>query len=96
MHWLYKKSGIYVVKWRWFLQSMASKNDISLCKLDLNIKKWTAVPGRVGFFKLEYKPFKGNNYFKASFSLKTKVLNQKGCKKKYLSWVYGVDRKIHH
>ena len=36
-------------------------------------------------------------YFIASSSLKIKCGKSKDvCKKKYLSWVYGVDRKICH
>ena len=35
-------------------------------------------------------------YFIASSTLKTNVVNQKVCKKKYLSWVNVVDRKIRH
>ena len=43
MHRLYRKSRIYVVKWRWFLQPITSKNDITLCKLDVNVKNRTVV-----------------------------------------------------
>ena len=32
-------------------------------------------------------------YLIASFTLKIKGRNQKVCKKKYLAWVFGVDRK---
>ena len=50
MHWLYRKSCIYVVKWCCFLQPITLKNDVSLCKLHVNIKNQTAVAGSVGFF----------------------------------------------
>ena len=55
MHWLYRKSHIYVVKWRWFLQVMTSwklKNDVSLCKLHVNVKNRRLIAGSVGFFQL--------------------------------------------
>ena len=42
MHRLYRKSRIYVVK---------SENDVTLCKLDVNVKNWTAVAGSVDFFE---------------------------------------------
>ena len=58
MHWLYRMSCIFVVKLRWFLHRMTSKNDVSLCKLDVNVKDRTAVAGSVGCFKLELKLFK--------------------------------------
>ena len=52
MHMLYRKSRIYVVKWRWFY-SRYVKNDVTLCKLDVYVKNRTAVAGSVDFFKLE-------------------------------------------
>ena len=42
-----------------FLQPITSKNDVTLCKFDVNVKNRTAVAGSVGFFILEYKLFKG-------------------------------------
>ena len=54
MHWLYRKSHIYVFRWRLFLQPMTSKNDVSLCKLAVNVKNRTAVAGSVSFFKLMF------------------------------------------
>ena len=45
---LYKKSRIYVVKWRWFLQPLR-QNDVTLCKLDVNVKNRMAVAGSVDF-----------------------------------------------
>ena len=50
MHWLYRKSCIYVIKWRYFYSQWLhknGKNDLSLYK-DINIKD----TGSVGFFKL--------------------------------------------
>ena len=47
MLWLYRKSrdvGFY---------SRYVKNDVTLCKLDVNVKKRTAVAGSVDFFKLK-------------------------------------------
>ena len=35
------------------------KNDVSVCKLDVNVKNRTAVAASVGFFKLKKKLFKG-------------------------------------
>ena len=72
-------------------KAVTSKNDVTLCKLSVNVKNRPAVAGSVDFIKLEYKLFNGK-----SSSLKINVVNQKVCKKKYLSWVLGVDRKICH
>ena len=33
--------------------AVTSKNDITLCKLDVNVKNRTAVAGSVNFFQLE-------------------------------------------
>ena len=52
MYWLFWKSRIYVVKWRWFLQPLRKKRDITLCKLDVNVKNRTAVAGSVDSFKI--------------------------------------------
>ena len=52
MHWLYRKSRTYVVKWRWVFTAVTSENDATLCKLDVNVKNQTAVAGSVDFFKL--------------------------------------------
>ena len=35
-----------------------------------------------------------NVYFTASSSLKIKEVNQKVCKKTYLSWAYGVEKSV--
>ena len=40
---------------------MTSEHDVTLCKLDVNVKNGTAVAGSVGFFKLEEKFFKGKS-----------------------------------
>ena len=60
------------------------KYDASFTKLDVNVKNRTAVAGSIGYFKLERKTC----YFIASSTM----VNQKVCKKKYLSRVYDVDR----
>ena len=39
--------------------AVRQKNDVTLCKLDINVKNRTVVTGSVYFFKLEYKLFKG-------------------------------------
>ena len=33
--------------------AITSKNDVTICKLDVNVKNWMAVAGSVDFFKLE-------------------------------------------
>ena len=74
---------------------MTSKNDVSLCKLDVNVKNQTALAGGVGFFKLELKLSKGKSVTLLQvLRWKSNVMNQKVCKKKYLPWMYGVVRKI--
>ena len=45
MHRLYRKTRIYAIKCRCFLQPITSKNDVSLCKLDVNAKNRTAIAG---------------------------------------------------
>ena len=73
------------------------KNDVTLCILDVNVKNRTAVCGSVDFFKLEWKLFKGKCVtLQQVLHWKTNVVNQKVCKKKYLSWMYGAVRKICH
>ena len=97
MHRLYRKSRNYVVKWRWFFKAVTSENDVTLCKLDVNAKNRTAVAGSVDFIKLEQKLFNGKSVTLYQVLLwKSNVVNQTVCKKIYLSWVYGVDRKICH
>ena len=54
MHRLYRKSRIYVVKGRWF-DNRYVKNDVSLCKLDVNVKNQTAVAVSVGSLNLSRK-----------------------------------------
>ena len=41
--------------------AVTPKNDVTLCKLDVNVKNRTAVAGSVDFIKLEYKPFDGKS-----------------------------------
>ena len=36
-------------------RAVTSKNDVTLCKLDVNIKNRTVVAGSVDFFQLQYK-----------------------------------------
>ena len=43
------------------LTAITSKNDVSLCKLDVNVKNQTAVTGSVDFIKLEQKLFNGKS-----------------------------------
>ena len=38
------------------------KNDVTLCKLDVNVKNRMAVAGSVGFFKREWKLYKGKSF----------------------------------
>ena len=38
------------------------KNDVSLCKLDVDVKNRTVVAGSIGFFKTELKTFRGKYY----------------------------------
>ena len=52
IHMLYMKSRIYVVKWRWFY-SRYVKNDVTLCKLDVNENNRMAVAGSVDIIKHE-------------------------------------------
>ena len=46
---------------------VTSKIDVTLCKLDVNVKNRTAVAGSVYFFKLEYKLFKGKVLLNSKF-----------------------------
>ena len=71
---------------------VTSKNDVTLCKLNVNVKNQTAVAGSVDFLDLSRNSSKENVLLYCKFYFE----NQKVCKKKYLSWVYGVDRKIRH
>ena len=41
--------------------AITSKSDITLCKLDVNVKNRTVVTGSVDFFKLEQKLFSRKN-----------------------------------
>ena len=40
------------------IQQYNVKNDVTLCKFDVNVKNQMAVAGSIGFFILEYKLFK--------------------------------------
>ena len=70
-----------------FSQPITSKNDVTLCKLDVDVKNRKAIAGSVGFLNLSR-----NSLMEKSATLKIKCGKLKVCKKKYLSWVYGVDR----
>ena len=52
MHRLYRKSRIYVVSDVGFFTAVTSENDVTLCKLDVNVKNRTALAGSFDFFKL--------------------------------------------
>ena len=41
--------------------AVTSKNDVTICKLDVNVKNRTAVAGSVDLFQLEYKLFNGKS-----------------------------------
>ena len=70
--------------------AITSKHDISLCKLDVSVKNRTAVAGNDHFLK-------GKSVtLRQALLVKSNVGDQKVCKRKYLSWVYGMDRKICH
>ena len=43
------------------LTAVTSENDVTLCKLDVNVMNRTAVACSVDFFQLQYKPFKGKS-----------------------------------
>ena len=50
MHWLYRKS-VSTLSSDVGFYSRYVKNDVTLCKLDVNVKQRTAVAGSVDFFK---------------------------------------------
>ena len=62
--------------------TVTSKNDVTLCKLDVNVKNRTAVAGSVDFIKLDQKLFNEKCYFIASSSLKIKCGKSKGMQEK--------------
>ena len=83
IHRLYRKSRIYVVKWRWVFTAVTSKNDVTLCKLDVNVKNRTAVAGSVDFFETEVETLQRKKcYFIASSTLKIKCGESKGMQEK--------------
>ena len=47
-----------------------SKNDVTLCKLDVNIKNRTAIAGSVDLFKFEKKLFNGKIFIASSSKIK--------------------------
>ena len=50
-----------------FFAAVTSKNDVTLFKLDVNVKNRTMVAGSVYFFKLDYKFFKGKVLLNSKF-----------------------------
>ena len=67
MHRLYRKSRIYVVKWRWAFTAITSENDVTLCKLDVNVKNRTAVAGSGLLWNLSRNPLKEKVLFHSKF-----------------------------
>ena len=53
MHRLYRKSRIYSSSDVGIFTAVTSENDVTLCKLDVNVKNRTAVAGSVDYFKLK-------------------------------------------
>ena len=47
--------------------AVTSRNDVTLCKLDINEMNRTVVAGSVDFFKLESKLFNGKRLFYSKF-----------------------------
>ena len=47
--------------------AVTSKNDVTLCKLDVNVKNRRVVAGSVYFFKVDYKFFKGKVLLNSKF-----------------------------
>ena len=63
--------------------AVTSKKDVTLCKLDVNVKNRPAVAGSIDFFKLKKQPFKGKKcYFIASSTLKIKCGISNGMQEK--------------
>ena len=78
--------------------AVTSKNDVTLCKLDVNVKNRKAITGNIDFFKLlSRNPLTEKFYFIASSSLKIKCGKSKGMQEKVsIMGVWGVARKICH
>ena len=94
MHWLYGKSCISVIKGHCFLQPMTSKNDGSLCKLDISVKNRTVLLVVSASLNLSR-----NFYFIASSTLKIKCDKSKDMQEKIPIMgvcCFVVDRKICH
>ena len=72
--------------------AITSKNEATLCKLDVNENKWRSVVASISL-NLSKNSLTQKCYFIASSSLKIKYGKCKGMQEKYLSWVHGVDRK---
>ena len=62
--------------------AVTSKNDVTLCKLDVNVKNRTAVAGSVDFFQLQQKPFKGESVISYKFFFENQNESQKGMQEK--------------
>ena len=50
-----------------FFTAVTSEIDVTLCKLDVNVKNRTAVAGSVDFFKLNRNPLKEKVLFHSKF-----------------------------
>ena len=69
--------------------AVTSKNDVTLCKSDVNVKNRKAVADSVDLFKLQWKLFNGKKcYFITSSSLKIKCAKSKGMQEKV--YIMGV------
>ena len=63
--------------------AVTSKNDATLCKLDVIVKNRTAIAGSGDFSKLKLKPLKRKKcYFTASSTFKIKYGKSKGMQEK--------------
>ena len=61
--------------------AVTSKNDVTLCKLDVNVKNRTAAADIIDLFKLEQKLCNGKSVIASSF-LKIKCCKSKGMQEK--------------
>ena len=62
--------------------AVTSKNDVTLCKLDVNVKNRTAVAGSVVSLNLSRNSSTEKSYFIASSFLKMKCGNSKSMQEK--------------
>ena len=82
MHWLYWKSRNARRQVTLVFTANNVKNDVILCKIDVNVKNRMPVAGSVGFFKLSRNSSKEKCYFITSFILKIKCGKSKGMQEK--------------